>query len=434
MRILDIKGIMKGLKKAIKDGLFHILVGNTLIKCISFVSSISIVRIVDKAQYGYLAYVDNLYNYVLLFAGLGMSTAMLKFCSPDDTPESNKYFITFSLKYGVMIQLGITCVMLCYVQIVGVLFVGAKPILYASVLYPTVYYVLTTIQSVARAYRENRLYVKIALIQSIVVFVCSVVGTILIGIMGVVVARYLSMIIAIGFGISFLLDKTHHVNTVIQSNKQRLAFIKMSVAMMLTNMFSSIIPINEMFIINALIKDELITASYKAAVLIPSQILVVTNSIIVYAFPIIASKNNTKRESYVLTKKASWLNLALVLIVTTIGIVLNPWLIRTIYGDIYTNSILLSNIFWVIYAINAGLRMIPLNMLPAIGKTKFCAVASILTCVFHAVLDYFLIANYGVSGAAYAAGIVYMLSAVSYWLYMRFVCKKEGDKTNEDIS
>ena len=50
----------------IKGGFFHIFVGNTLVKMIAFVSSIVIVRLVDKTDYAYLTYADNLYNYGLM--------------------------------------------------------------------------------------------------------------------------------------------------------------------------------------------------------------------------------------------------------------------------------------------------------------------------------------------------------------------------------
>ena len=50
--ISKIKGLLKG-------GFFHIFLGNTLVKMIAFVSSIVIVRLVDKNEYAYLTYADN---------------------------------------------------------------------------------------------------------------------------------------------------------------------------------------------------------------------------------------------------------------------------------------------------------------------------------------------------------------------------------------
>lgn len=83
--------VKKG-KHLIKGGFLHILVGNTLNKMIAFISSIVIVRLVEKAEYGNLSYADNLYAYINLFAGLGVSAALLKFCGPNISKSENRYF------------------------------------------------------------------------------------------------------------------------------------------------------------------------------------------------------------------------------------------------------------------------------------------------------------------------------------------------------
>ena len=72
-------GIIKEkLQGLLQGGFFHIFVGNTLVKMIGFISSIVIVRLVDKNDYAYLSYADNLYTYVISFAGLGMTSSILK--------------------------------------------------------------------------------------------------------------------------------------------------------------------------------------------------------------------------------------------------------------------------------------------------------------------------------------------------------------------
>lgn len=69
------------LKELFRKGFFHVFIGNTLVKMIAFISSIVVVRLVNKQDYAYLAYADNLYNYVIAFAGMGMSSAILKYCA-----------------------------------------------------------------------------------------------------------------------------------------------------------------------------------------------------------------------------------------------------------------------------------------------------------------------------------------------------------------
>ena len=78
-----IKSKLNGL---IKGGFFHIFVGNTLVKMIV------IVRLVDKTDYAYLTYADNLYNYVVSFAGLGMTSSILKYCAAADTEQEDRAY------------------------------------------------------------------------------------------------------------------------------------------------------------------------------------------------------------------------------------------------------------------------------------------------------------------------------------------------------
>ena len=207
----------------------------------------------------------------------------------------------------------------------------------------------------------------------------------------------------------------------------------MSAAMMITNMFSSIIMTNEMFIINHVIKDELITASYKAGTLIPSQLTIIANSVIVYIFPLVGDSEGNHKLAFSLIKKAELLCLSLVGVAAVIGVLVNPFLIRTLYGEQYLDSVKISNIYWIVCALNAGLRMIPLNLLPAIGKAKFCAIMSIASCVIHAIVDYFLISSYGIHGAVYAACGIYVLSAIIYWIAVWRACRPRGmlEKTAE---
>ena len=91
------KTIKEKLQSLIAGGFFHIFIGNTLVKMIAFVSSIVIVRLVNKNDYAYLTYADNLYNYAISFAGLGMSSAILKYCATAASKEEDKAYFPLSI-------------------------------------------------------------------------------------------------------------------------------------------------------------------------------------------------------------------------------------------------------------------------------------------------------------------------------------------------
>jgi len=108
----------------------------------------------------------------------------------------------------------------------------------------------------------------------------------------------------------------------------------MSISLMLSNLFSLIMPINEMTLVNELLRNETITANYKIAIMIPGQLSFVTQSIIIYYFTIIAKASDGK-EVWNISKKVGMMTAGVIGIITVAGAVLSPYIIRIVYGSRY---------------------------------------------------------------------------------------------------
>lgn len=304
-------------------------------------------------------------------------------------------------------------------------FPNARNLVYLLFLYPLLTQIITTVQSYIRSQLQNKLYAKIGISQTIIVFIGSIGFTLFWGIHGVIYARYMAIIFAIFIGVVFIKNDLNKLSKNVDiPSKTKKAFWKMALSLMVANMFSMVMPINEMFIINNVIKDEIVTATYKVATLIPSQLSFVVNSIIIYTFPKIAQISNNKKVAYKKIKKIGLLTAGIIGCLTIIGYSINSLIINMVYGSNYIDATKLSAIFWIVYSVNAGFRMIPMNMLPALGVTTFNAIISIISCIAHAVMDYYFISNFGIMGAAYAILIVHVISGCIYWLYVYKVCHK----------
>ncbi|MBR8699986.1 polysaccharide biosynthesis C-terminal domain-containing protein [Enterococcus casseliflavus] len=162
----------------------------------------------------------------------------------------------------------------------------------------------------------------------------------------------------------------------------------------------------------------MITANFKAASLLPSQLLIITNSVILFVFPLLSKKASNKFR-FNLILKYSFLNFIIVMLLGLIGIILTPLIVNFMYGVNYSDAIPLSYMLWIVRIVNTGIRMVPMNMLPAIGKEKFSAYFSVVTCVVHFVLDYYFILSFGIYGIAYASIFVYVISAITYWIVLK---------------
>lgn len=407
------------------NGFFHIFAGNILNKLFAFISSIVIVRLVSKADYANLAYVDNLYSYVALFAGMGMASAVLKYCSSDNQ-RKNLAYLKFSFKYGILFQTVIVAFLLVLAALFKFPFSGVKGMVLFYCLYPVLDYCFLLIQSVIRALLQSKLYVKISVIQTGTVMVAGIILAMLIGVKGVLAARYIAVSAAGSIGAVFIIKRFRDVQENSLSRSEIKAFLSMSVSLLIANLFSMVMPLNETFLINNLIRDEAVTANYKVATMFPAQLTFISSSIIVYYFPIIARMEN-KKEIWKLSKRIGLFTGAVILAIVVCGVVLSKYIVLGIYGERYIDALGLSRIFWIVYSLNAGFRMIPMNVLPAIGKAKFNAVAASVTSIIHFGIDYFMISNYGITGVAVATVWMYLLSGVTYWIYLYICCKENKE-------
>ena len=419
-----VTGVIKEkLQGLLRGGFFHIFIGNTLVKMIGFISSIVIVRLVDKNDYAYLAYADNLYTYVMSFAGLGMTSAILKYCATARSKEEDKAYFVFAMKYGTAFEGLLSIAVVMYVSFTAIPFPDAKGIVYALSLYPMITNLLNTIMSYLRAHGENVKYSQSALIQTSVAFVGSAVLVLKFGVMGIALARYLAVTCAILWVTKVIQRKCSNVEKEKLDKKEIKAFMSMSVALMVSNLFSMIMPINEQTLVNELLQSEVISANYKVATLIPSQMSFITQSIIIYYFTILAQKENNK-EVWKLSKQVGILSAGIIFLVTIAGVILTPWIITFVYGEKYSDASVLSIVFWIVNALNAAIRMVPMNFLPAIGIAKFNAGMAIGSCIVHFGIAYFAISTWGIWGAGIATGIIYVGTGLIYWIYYRKQCLK----------
>ena len=185
-----------------------------------------------------------------------------------------------------------------------------------------------------------------------------------------------------------------------------------------------IIPANETFLVNNLIRDEIISANYKVANLIPSQLPFVTNTIMIYYFPIF-SKREKDPQLWQLIKKVGKYTALINILIVMVGIGITPLIIRIAYGDSYIDTAYMSNLLWGVYLINAGFRMIPMNILPALGYIKFNVIISIFSSLIHLCIDYLMIKHYGINGAVITTAITYLVTGLLYWIYVYRKCKEK---------
>lgn len=413
------KRIVRYVKKLGSEGFFHILLGGSLTKIIAFMSSILIVRLLSKEEYAFLAYADNIYAYILLLSGLGSASAILKYCISDDKEKSKAYF-RFAIKFGTLAQLIIMCITLFIVSNIKLAFPEARKYIYILTFYPLLYFWIGAIQSYMRSLFKNKEFAYSGIIQSGIALILSIVFVLICGGYGVLAARYVALVVVALYGINIIKKESGNIleNKACLNGNEKKQFIYLGLTLLIANVFSMIMPTNEGFLINNIICDTKTTADYKVASLIPAQLPFFTSAIVTYYFPIFA-KIEDKNLIWKKIVRVGWLTMGIISIVAFIGIFISPLIIKVFYGEQYNDIFFLMTFLWVINAINAGFRMLPMNILPAIGYSKFNVIVAFISCIIHFVLDYCFIVNFGIQGAVVASGVVYAFSGISYWIYLK---------------
>lgn len=409
-----------------RGGFFHILTGNVLNRAIAMISSIIVARIVDKNAYAYLSYADNLYAYLALFAGLGLPNALLKFCRYNEHQKNRAYF-EFAVRFGTCFEIVLGLALCLVVVFVPIPFPEARVFVWALVLYPILTNLQTTFSDFVRTQYENKLYAKASLLQTVLICILNIAFVYLFNAGGIVLSRYAALTVTLIYLGRYIRNTLKDTQECRLEHDEKIAFLKMGLALMVANFFSGVMPLNEAFLVNNIVKDEVITANFKIAGLFPQTLLLISGAVTVYFFPIVSQMSDWAeiRKKVVMVGLANGVGIVFLVI---LGMLLTPLAIRILYGTKYLDAIPMTYMLWVMRGMNCAIRIVPINFLPAIGKTKFNMWVALISCIVQVVLDYIFIIRWGVSGVALGATIVYFLSGIAYWIYFLNVCNSEMKK------
>lgn len=416
--------ILLKIKQLIKDGFLHILTGSIMCRAITMVSSIVVARLVDKSEYAYVSYADNLYTYIGLVAGLGLAAALLKYCTPNGSIGRDKGFVKLTFLWGGIAQFLVSLILCIVITFVDIPFPEARKYVWALLLYQPLYFLYDTLTCYVRTRRENKRYANAGIIMSVCLCVFSIVLLLIVGTMGLIYARYIAVLVVFFYLGIFVYKCFYGIETIQIEKSEKRDFLAMGLSLMVARIFSEMMPANEVFLVNQLIKDEVITANFRIAGLFPQLLLLISSCVSIYFFPIVAQMTDWREIKKKLVQIGIF-NFCFLLFAAMIGALLTPFAIKLLYGQKYVDAIPMTYMLWVMNATNGCIRMFPMNMLPALGKTKFNLYMAVGSCFVQTLLDYFFIKKLGVYGIAVGTVFVYAISGVAYWWYIVKVCEKE---------
>lgn len=411
-----------------ETGLFSIFGSSVAVKVFSFISSIVLVRLVTKAEYGIFTYSWNIYSIVMLFTGFGSLYAVLQICceNPNDNSFKEKVY-RYGWIRGLVFNLIIGIIML----LIGLLFPfkmnGVGILLAAMCFLPIIQYGAEYQSVYFRTERKNNLFSISNIVNVIFVLVFSAIGAIFLKEKGFIIGRYIAYFILMIVGFTIWNVPYKFKKTTLEQHEKK-DFKKVAHISMFNSGISQLLYLIDVLILGFILENESIVASFKIATIIPTALSFIPAALTTYIYPFFAENRNNKKWCLEKYKKMTIVIGCINLFIVIVGIIFAPTIISIMYGNEYLDAIIPFRILMVSYFFSGTFRTIAGNLLVTQRKLMFNTFVAIMSGIVNIIADVVLIMNYGSNGAAVATLCVVIISSGLNAIYLlKILSSKEKE-------
>ena len=397
----SLREIPKKLKWLYDAGMLHIVSSSFFNKACTFVGNVFVVRILTKAEYGTFGYADSIMAFIINFAGLGMTSGVLQFCSEQRDEREKLAYAKFGLNFGVLSSFVLSVGCLVYGAFGSFSIHGSKLVFMVYSFYPVTYFLFSYYSVVFRYRKENKKYAFLTNINAVIYAVVEIIASYFVNEFGMVVALYLSTIIASMVGMRYM-KKNMNPGEFRLNREQKLGIIRYSSYSFLSYAMTNLLLVLDIFLIGTLIADPATLAVYKIAVTIPLTMMIVPNSIVVFVYPYFAEHQKEYDWLKANFKKLIGNSIMVNFLISGSLVIFAPFIISTIWGQAYMDAVTPFRILSLNYFVQGTFRFTTINIMNALNRVEVVLIANIAAVVIDLGLDLWLIPRYGMIGAAVA--------------------------------
>lgn len=431
-----ISAIGRTLKRLYHSGFFTVIVSQVIVKIVGFCNSIFLARLLSKGDYGIYSYAQNYLSVLLLLDGLGTISAIVQFGSENyDSSDRQLAFTKYGFSIGCAFN-GILSMGIFIYALTGSFSIEGSGAVLAVMAFQPIMSYISSFFSINLRYRlENKLFSICNIINSVLNISAVVVGAVVGGVYGVAASLYfaylISILIYIGVFIKLKVNPFGKSSKLLKDDKK--GFLKLSVSAAVNDSILHLIMVADLFIIGAMIADELIVASYKVATTIPSALVFIPSSLMLFVYPYMARNKNDYRWN---RKILIAIVLALGVVNTIIVVILAVWapfFITLIYGDAYLDAVPTFRVLLIGYLFTGTFRTPIVNFLWSQKRNKMVVGLSVFIGILNIVVDIILVKIQGAIGAAIATTATYFVSAVLAIIFAVIVMRKIKNQKEVNI-
>lgn len=418
--------MLKRLETLLKTGFFHIFGASVVNKIVTFLSAIVLVRIISKDEYGVFSYAWNIYSFILLLSGLGITSGVLQLCSEKyaDTHIQIKIY-QFGLRFGTLVNIGLAIVIVICSIFIPLRISGSNAVLLYLCFLPLLSLWQDLQLVFIRCKRQNKIYAYLSTISTVIYAAFTIIGAYSYEVKGLIVGRYISglcfLFVSICIFKTPFFEKTEHYI----EKKEVNDILKISLISMLNNGLSQILYLADVFVIGLVLAESVEVASYKVATQIPNALSFIPVAAVTYVYPYFAEHKNDKawcmKKYMQLVGYFGLLNL----LISTFLIIFAPLIVSILFDAQYLDAVPAFRILSLSYFFSGTFRVISGNLLVTQRKLRFNTFVAVLSGIVNVVADYLFISLWGSIGAALATILVVILSSVLSTFYLLKIFKEK---------
>ena len=397
-----------------------------------FLSSIIVVRFLDKADYGLYVGAFNKYSYFATFLGMGFATTVLQYCSEQRTRTQKNAVFNYAFRFGSAFNIVLTVLIIALGIIVDRN--GKGPYLTMMCALPFFNYLFFYYRNILRTQYDNKGYALICMSNALALCAGNIILTRVMGTAGFIAASYIAYPLSCIVGIALLRKKDFFTEIRLETEKLDKEFKKelikysaMCASMLFVTVILGLLDITCLDIITG---DPSVLAEYKVALAIPAAMQTVTECLSTYYYPILVREYTSEGGNFKgMIKKCLIVYTLISLAMSAVLFFLAPFIIRVIYGVKYINAVPIFRILCLHLFVSAGVHKFMGNIIMAMKKVNISLSFAGISGILNIILDFILIKSMGSSGAAWATVIVtvFITALEGVYVYAKFFAKKAGN-------
>ena len=422
--------ISKISKKLIQTGFLYVFGSSVINKIINFLSSIVLVRILSKTEYGIFAYAWNIYSLLILLEGMGMASAVLQLSSENTNDRAKvKGVFTYGAKFGTIINLILAVLMIFVGIFVPFKIEGAGNILVLLAALPALQFTVTAILNTIRSVKLNKNFGALTTTNTVLTFCMCVLGAYIFREKGMVLGYYVSNTITVILCIG-VFKKNFKSETPID-NTDKKAMRSIAFISMCNTALAQLLYLADVFVLGIVVPQETVIASYKVATVIPTALSFIPGVLVTYLYPYFAEHRNDPAWC-LKTCKTVFIGMGILnAIISATLVIFGELIIKIFFGAQYLDALPIFRILAINYFFSGTFRVLAGNLLITQRKLKFNLFVGILTGSINVVADVFFIQWWGSMGAACATVLVVLVSSILSVSYLFYTLNKKL-KTGEN--